>query len=456
MNATQEPASGPALVWFRDDLRLSDQPALLAAVDSGRPVCCVFVLDESSEGIRPLGGASRWWLHQSLRSLADDLERAGSGLVLRRGPAADVIAELVGETGATAIHWNRRYGEAERAVDERIKERCRGEGLEAHSHNASLLFEPWEVSTKSGSPYSVFTPFWRACREQRPPSEPLPAVRRIDGWDQRVPSEDLDSWRLQPTTPDWAGGLRETWEPGERGAARRLRDMVDGLPGYAEGRDRPDQSATSRLSPHLRWGEIGPRQVWHTMMAADDSEAASGFLRELCWREFAYHVLFHHPRLSTENLQRKFDAFPWPPLDEDALRAWQQGRTGYPLVDAGMRELWHSGYMHNRVRMVTASFLTKNLLIDWRIGEAWFWDTLVDADPANNAFNWQWVAGSGADASPYFRVFNPETQRSKFDPDDRYVASWVPDLGTDDYPAPLVDLKESREAALAAYQQVRG
>lgn len=438
-----------SIVWFRDDLRLADNPALTAAIERDEPVVCVYVLDEDSPGIRPHGGAARWWLHGSLAALAAALEEAGARLVLRRGAAADVIPALVAETGADAVFWNRRYG-PERETDAALKAGLRSAGVEATSFPGALLFEPAGVRTGSGTPYSVYTPFWRALRERPSPRAPLPGHRAVPGAGTRIATDRLEDWELLPTAPDWAEGLRETWEPGERAAAARLRAFARGdLAGYDTARDEMASEATSRLSPRLRWGELSPHQVWH---AAAGDPASDRFLSELGWREFAWHVLFHFPDLATSNWRRGFDRFPWRRTHPAEVRAWQRGRTGIPLVDAGMRELWRTGYMHNRVRMVAASFLTKNLLHDWRIGERWFWDTLVDADAANNPFNWQWVAGSGADAAPYFRIFNPETQARKFDPHGEYVGRWAPDAAEVE---PLVDLGETRRRALDAYERMR-
>ena len=449
--------TSPSIVWFRDDLRLADNPALRAAVDRGEPIIALYVLDEESEGIRPLGGAARWWLHESLRSLGERVSERGGTLLLRRGPAGRVVREVVSESGAGAVFWNRRYGGAERAVDAELKEGLREDGLSVESFAASLLFEPWTVQTGGGTPYSVFTPFWRACQAMPTPRAPLPEPRTISGPASPPKSDDLDDWMLLPTAPDWAGGLRETWEPGEPAARARLREfLTHDLTDYDRTRDEPSAGATSALSPRLRWGEISPYTVWHETIAS--GREAGRFLSEIGWREFAAHVLFHHPDLATKNLRPEFDAFPWPRLNRAHLEAWQQGRTGIPLVDAGMRELWHTGAMHNRIRMVTASFLIKNLLIDWRLGEQWFWDTLVDADGASNPFNWQWVAGSGADAAPYFRVFNPELQAKKFDPHAEYIRRWAPEYRPDSgelAPQPIVDLGETRKAALAAYEQMR-
>ncbi|GAA3032416.1 cryptochrome/photolyase family protein [Microbacterium dextranolyticum] len=441
----------PSLVWFRDDLRLADNPALRAAVDRGAPVIGVYLLDEASPGVRPLGGAARWWLHHSLAELGERWAEKGSMLVLRRGAAAEVIPALVEETGAGAVFWNRRYGGAEREIDTALKASLRETGIEVSSFAASLLFEPWTVRTGAGTPYGVFTPFWKACQQLPPPRAPLPEPREISGPPRSPASDNLDEWALLPTTPDWAGGLRERWTPGERAAKARLREfLTDDADDYDRARDEPSAGATSLLSPRLRWGELSPHEVWHA--AVSSGQPLGGFLSELGWREFAWHTLFHFPDLATKNLRSAFDAFPWPRLRPAMLRAWQRGETGIALVDAGMRELWSTGYMHNRVRMVTASFLIKNLLIDWRRGEEWFWDTLVDADEASNPFNWQWVAGSGADAAPYFRIFNPELQAKKFDAGGHYVREWAPDASGRD---PIVDLAETRREALDAYEVVK-
>ncbi|ANJ25879.1 cryptochrome/photolyase family protein [Agromyces aureus] len=459
----------PTIVWFRDDLRVGDHPALSAAAERGAPVVCVYVLDEESPGVRPLGGAARWWLHGSLEALRRGLEALGTTLVLRRGAADRVIRSLVEETGADAVFWNRRYGGPERDLDTELKTALAEDGLDVKSFAGNLLFEPWTIRTGQGTPYSVFTPYWRACLSAPEPRHPLAVPDVLEAHVPDVASDELATWRLLPTRPDWAAGLREMWTPGRAAAHDRLEEFLDErLADYDDDRDRPSIDATSRLSPHLRWGEISPFEVWHAVRERRSTGGAGGgaggrgettgrarFLAELGWREFAWHVLFHAPDLATRNWRPEFDAFPWPRLHPAALRAWEEGRTGVPIVDAGMRELWHTGSMHNRVRMVTASFLTKNLLIDWRIGEQWFWDTLVDADAASNPFNWQWVAGSGADAAPYFRVFNPLLQAKKFDPDGAYVHRWVPEVDTEEYPEPIVDLGESRAAALAGYAAVK-
>ncbi|MCW2135172.1 cryptochrome/photolyase family protein [Arthrobacter sp. VKM Ac-2550] len=482
-----------SLVWFRDDLRVRDNPALLAAV-ADAPAVALYVLDEESPGIRPLGGAARWWLHHALEDLCRELDGLGIPLLLRRGPAAGIVGEVAEALDAGAVYWNRRYGGPERQVDAEIKEESVEAGLHAESFQASLLHEPWQIRTGQGNPYKVFTPFWKTVAEldfRKPLCAPDPG-QRFRG---RLPeSEDLDSWELLPRRPDWADGLRETWTPGAATGHELLEEFIDeALAAYPQGRDRPAAHGTSRLSPYLRWGHLSPFQIWHAVAArrtATNGEAVRTYLGELGWREFCWHQLYHQPLLAERNLRPEFDAFPWQrpgqrkrnndgggaspaALNKDGgaspgarnndggaspaarVRAWQRGRTGVPLVDAGQRELWTTGWMHNRVRMVSASFLVKNLGIDWRVGEQWFWDTLVDADPANNPASWQWVAGSGADAAPFFRIFNPLTQQAKFDPDARYVARWVPEYAGPDYPEPIVDVKESRQAALEAYQALR-
>lgn len=486
-SAKTVPAPAPVLVWFREDLRLADNPALHHAAATGRKVVALFVLDEASRGFRPEGGARRWWLHGSLSSLARDLARRGVPLILRRGPAEAVVPDVVAETGAASVVWNRRYWQAAIAVDRALMAALRAEGVEVASFQASLLHEPWSVTTKSGDPFRVYSPFWRACLAAPEPRQPLPAPERIAAWDGPAASDRLDDWTLLPTRPDWAGGLRETWRTGEAAARERLADFLDeGLRHYADERDRPDRPVTSRLSPHLAFGEISPFQLRAAALHAADAarhppsrKAVDKFVSELGWREFSWHLLHHNPDLATRNFQPRFDGFPWS-TDTAALTSWRRGLTGVPLVDAGMRELWRTGWMHNRVRMVVGSFLVKHLLQDWREGERWFHDTLVDFDLANNTASWQWVAGSGADAAPYFRVFNPVLQGEKFDPQGLYVRRHVPELARlsdryvhrpweapaselaaagielgRDYPRPIVDLGEGRERALAAFETLR-
>lgn len=475
----------PSLVWFRDDLRVRDHPALLAGMAETDAVA-LYVLDERSEGIRHLGGAARWWLHHALEDLRAELDEIKVPLLLRRGAAVEVVCGVLEELGAGAVYWNRRYGDAERQVDTEVKKRAGQAGVHAESFQASLLYEPWTVRTGQGEHYKVFTPFWRAAKDRdvRAPYLAPASQRRHPG--DLPNTEDLDDWGLLPRRPDWAEGLRETWTPGVSAGAELLEAFVDeAIADYPQDRDRPAVRGTSRLSPYLRWGHLSPFQVWQAATSrrtAGTQEAVRTFTDELGWREFCWHQLYHHPDLAQRNLRPEFDAFPWQWPDEspgtdDAtgpgrardssaadgdlpspaqrVRAWQKGRTGVPLVDAGQRELWETGWMHNRVRMVTASFLVKNLNIHWQVGEQWFWDTLVDADAANNPANWQWVAGSGADAAPFFRIFNPLTQQDRFDPEATYLSRWVPEYGSADYPDPIVDVKESRRAALAAFQELR-
>jgi len=444
-------SAAPTIVWLRDDLRVSDNPALVAAVDRGAPVVVLYLFDNESPGVRPLGAATRWWLHNSLEALGASLSEIGGSLVLRSGAAAKQIPALIEQTGADAVYWNRRYGAA-RDIDAGLKSSLREQGLDVQSFQANLLFEPWTVTTGEGNPYRVFTPFWRACLERGVSRPPLAAPTKIQGMD--VAGDSLADWQLLPTAPDWADGLRETWVPGEAAAHDRLESFIDGILDDYHRRDEPGIESTSGLSPHLRFGEISPFQVYDAVRRSPHPNGAK-FLSEVGWREFNWSILYSFPELHTRNYRAAFDAFPWQEPDPTELAAWKTGNTGIPLVDAGMRELWHSGSMHNRVRMVVASFLIKNLLIDWRVGEAWFWDTLVDADEASNPGNWQWVAGSGADAAPYFRVFNPVLQADKFDKNRRYIRRWVPEFESPEYAQPIVDLAQSRKDALSAYEAVK-
>ncbi len=466
--------TAPAIVWFRQDLRLFDNPALSAAAASGAPLIALYVLDEPAMGEWRHGGASRWRLHHSLASLARDLASRGVELVLRRGAADLALEGLIEQTGATAIYWNRLYEPWAVRRDGEIKTRLRARGSRVESFNASLLFEPATL----GKAYRVFTPFWRACLATPAPATPLPAPERLVGV-ENVASERLEDWRLLPTKPDWAAGFREIWRVGESAARERLERFAgSNAADYGAARDAPGQEGVSRLSPHLHFGEISPRQVWHEIVARVGEHGAP-FLRQLGWREFCHHLLFANPDLPERPLDRRFERFPWR-CDAEGLDAWKKGRTGYPFVDAAMRQLWRTGYMHNRARMVAASFLVKHLLLPWQEGEAWFWDTLVDADLANNACGWQWVAGCGADAAPYFRVFNPVSQGEKFDPEGAYVRRYVPQLATLDakfihrpweaprevlraagvvlgetYPRPVVDHAFARKRALEAYAACR-
>ncbi|HUO22169.1 MAG TPA: deoxyribodipyrimidine photo-lyase [Caulobacteraceae bacterium] len=461
----QARAPAPILLWFRQDLRLADNPALHAAAASGRPIIPLFILHEASDG-RPWGAASRWWLDKSLRALASDLEARGSRLILRRGDPAMIVPALAQEMGAEVV-WNRLYGQSAVARDSDLKAE-----LGAKSCNASLLIEPWALKSGSGQAYQVFTPFWRAAKAVIVDEPLYQAPRRLAAPQHWPESDDLDHWSLHPAGPDWSGDFEG--KPGEAGAHATLSRFVQAhLADYPATRDRPDLAGVSRLASHLHWGEIGPRQVRAAALdAARDGLAPAGaadkFLAEIGWREFNHHLLYQHGALHRRNIRREFDAMPWRD-DKAGLDAWKQGRTGYPLVDAGMRQLWATGFMHNRVRMVVASFLIKHLLIDWREGEAWFWDCLTDADEANNPANWQWSAGCGADAAPFFRVFNPTVQGERFDPDGAYVRRWVPELRglpgkvihragaveARGYPKPIVVHEVARARALDAFQAMR-
>jgi deoxyribodipyrimidine photo-lyase len=427
-----------SIVWFRQDLRVADNPALAAARALGGAVVPVYIHAPEEEGRWAPGGAARWWLHRSLERLIAELEALGSPLCLRRGGSLQELLAVARATGANRILWNRRYEPAIVARDQQIKRSLREAGLFAESHNSALLHEPWEVSTKSDTPFQVFTPFWRRCLTLPDPPEPLPAPTGLQAPAHAPVGVDLSAFELLPRR-NWADGLQEAWHPGRAGAERRLSAFLEAaFADYANGRNRPDRDATSRLSPHLHFGEIGPREIWHaarrralrersTRDGKEDAWRHSTFLAEIGWREFAYHLLFHFPDTAVSPLRPKYARFPWR-NDPEPLAAWQRGRTGYPIVDAGLRQLWQTGWMHNRVRMIVASFLVKDLLQPWNVGADWFWDTLVDADLASNTLGWQWAAGCGADAAPYFRIFNPVLQGNKFDPDGVYVRRWVPEL----------------------------
>ncbi|GLI93786.1 cryptochrome/photolyase family protein [Methylocystis echinoides] len=471
--------TAPVVVWFRNDLRLDDNPALDAAARSGAPIVALYVLDDDSAGDWRMGAASRWWLHHSLASLAADLARLGVALTLRRGRAEFVLEALIAETRASGVYWNRLYEPWAMRRDSEIKANTRAKGLAVESFNAALLFEPAHLRNKQGDVFKVFSPFWRACLATGGPPAPLSPPKKLKAA-PAPQSEALDDWRLLPTKPDWATGLRAAWTPGEKAARKRLADFASGpVRDYKVARDFMAEAGVSRLSPHLHFGEVSPRRVWAEIMGAA-GDVGLPFLRELGWREFCHHLLVANPHMPERALDGRFSDFPWRD-DPAALVAWQKGRTGYPLVDAAMRELWRTGYMHNRARMVAASFLVKHLLIPWHAGESWFWDTLVDADLANNSGGWQWVAGCGADAAPYFRVFNPVLQGEKFDPEGAYVRRHVPELARLEarwihrpweapadvlrkagvtlgktYPAPIVDHAEARARALAAFDEVKG
>ena len=478
----------PTILWFRQDLRLQDNPALAAAVKNGAPIIPVFILDDEGEGRWKAGGASRWWLHHSLTSLDASLRNIGSRLVIANGNSAHVLEQLARETNATAVYWNRRYEPLVIARDSAIKTLLSEADVEAKSFNGALLNEPHTVANKEGKPFQVFTPYWRNCLTldvEAPLKFKAKSLLAPDAWPHSLDIADLD---LLPAI-NWDGGLRATWEPGEAGAAKRMKQFMKGaVHAYADTRNLPDRDSTSMLSPWLHFGEISPRQVWAAVEALSKeslvfppSEGARVFLAEVGWREFGYYLLYHFPHTTEHPLRKEFEHFPWATDPKGTkLRAWQRGLTGYPIVDAGMRQLWETGWMHNRVRMVVASFLVKHLRLPWLHGAEWFWDTLVDADLASNTLGWQWTAGCGADASPYFRIFAPVLQGKKFDVNGDYVRRYVPELAQlpteyihapweapaevlaaagvtlgGNYPKPIVDHAAARDSALAAFKQLR-
>lgn len=457
--------------WFRQDLRLNDNPALVAAAQQGE-VIPVYILDEK---IHAMGAASRCWLHHSLESLNDSLQ---GHLTLAKGDPLTLIPRLAQKYQAQAVTWNRCYEPAAIKRDTQLKQTLKTQGIAANSYNSALLWEPWQVHKADGTPYKVFTPFYRrGCLSAATPRQPL-AQPELHFTPYKTETQ-LTALDLLPTH-NWHRTMMQHWQVGEDAAQQCLNQFIEnGLQGYKVGRDFPNQNHVSRLSPYLHFGEISPNQIWHSLRSQTDDNDTDHFCSELAWREFSYHLLYHFPDLPTKNLNKKFDAFPWQ-INETWLSAWQQGKTGYPIIDAGMRELWQTGYMHNRVRMIVASFLVKNLLMPWQVGERWFWDCLVDADVANNAASWQWVAGCGADAVPYFRIFNPVTQSEKFDPEGDYIRRYVPEISTlpkkyihkpweapsavltqhnikmgIDYPLPVIDLKASREKALSAFSGIK-
>lgn len=472
----------PALVLFRTDRRVADNRALLAASESGAPVVAAFVLDEESPGIRPMGGAKRWWLHHSLAALSQRLKQLGIELVLRRGPMAEVVRGLVAETGAEKVCWNRRYHPAEHRIDRDLKARLEAEGVEVADFGGFLLHEPDALRTKAGGPFKIYAPFVRALFVGGETWRPVAAPKRLRPWGGGPRSDRLADWGLLPVKPNWASRFPEAWTPGEAAGLERLAAFVrDGVGRYAQARDLAGQNNSSKLSAHLAHGEITPAQVLRAVAEAGDVGAAGKekFRRELAWRDFCYHSLFHTPDLATKPFNPLFERFPWR-HEPGELRAWRRGQTGYPIVDAAMRELWTFGAMPNRLRLIAGSFLVKHLLVDWREGEAWFWDTLVDADPANNAYNWQWIAGSGPDPAPYFRIFNPITQGRKFDPEGDHIRRHVPELAKlgggivhtpweaaeaelqasgvtlgVTYPFRIVDHAQARERALSASREAR-
>ena len=476
----------PSLLWFRRELRLDDHPALQLAIRRGEPVIPVYIHAPQDDGDWPPGAASRWWLHQSLMRLDCQLKTLGSRLTIRRGDSSRELQALIAETDAAAVYWTRRYEPSSILRDTNVKEELRNRGIHAESSNGSLLFEPWEIKTKEGRPYQVFTAFWKACLNATPPETPDPAPSQLRSPAVRPESLTIDDLKLLPTIR-WDGGLKSFWDSPTSSVADELDRFLEATVfDYGAARNIPAERGTSRMSPYLHFGEISPRVIWHrTRQAILDSakgvtvSGAETFLKEIGWREFAHHLLFHFPATVDEPLRSEFSEFPWLD-DEVGLTAWQKGQTGFPIVDAGMRELWNTGWMHNRVRMITASFLVKDLLISWRRGAEWFWDTLVDADLASNTLGWQWTAGCGADAAPYFRVFNPTLQSEKFDPEGTYLRRWLPELKNlatpwlhapwtapsavlaeanvrlgRDYPEPIVDHYAARDRALQALAKIK-
>ena len=466
---------GTALVWFRDDLRLRDNAALKAALDYGFAPLPVYIHAPREEGSWVPGAASNAWRHRALHALDAQLRERGSRLHVFAGDSGDILQGLAEASGASAVFWNRRHEPAVEQRDDAVRRRLRALGLRAEARASGLLFEPWQLETRSGEPFRVFTPFWNAARRQWNPPALSPAPAQLPRFDPLSGETTIDALGLQPAH-GWDAGFWQHWTPGEEGAERALEAFVEqGLQHYPSGRDLPAESLTSRLSPHLHFGGITATRVVAGLADAAPPESREAFIRELAWREFGWHVLHHFPHTSDANFNPRFEDFPWAPPDSRLLEAWQRGRTGVPLVDAGMRELWSTGWMHNRVRMVVASFLTKHLRMHWLHGARWFWDTLVDADLGNNTLGWQWSAGTGVDAAPYFRVFNPVLQAQRFDPQGEYIARWVPELHAlpprarhapwmaaaaerarvgSGYPAaPIVDLAEGRAAALAAFAQ---
>ena len=473
------PTNNPVIYWFRQDLRLADLPGLHQAAATGRPVLPCYILDDETPGAWNPGAASCWWLHHSLVSLDHALRSRGSRLVIRRGRTGEQLRNLAHETGASAVYCSEHFEPWNRSLEQDLAVELEQEGVRLHRQPGVLLRHPEHVRNGSGAAFKVFTPFWKSYLRADPPASIIPEPRPESYLQQTPAGLTPEEWNLLPQPGQWAEPWQHIWSPGEAGASTALQGFVSaGIASYEKARDIPSLAGTSRLSPHLHFGEISPRQVWHTITAASHSHQlrpAEKFLSELGWREFNYHLLYHNPQLPEQAFRQSFTRFPWLSRPE-LFDRWKRGETGYPLVDAGMRELWHTGFMHNRVRMICASFLTKHLLIPWQWGARWFWDTLVDADLANNSGGWQWVAGCGADAAPYFRIFNPVLQGQKFDPEGAYVRRWIPELSAlpnkyvhapwtlparacaefafepgKTYSPPLVDHKAARDAALAAY-----
>jgi len=468
----------PNLVWFRDDLRLTDNPALHAACAGGAQVICLYIFD-ATPSLRQLGGAARWWLQDSVAKLAGALEKKGGKLIICRGDAPMIIEKMAAAGAVGEVFWNERHVPAAATLDESIARLLALRDIPLHRFNGSYLNPPSAITNSTGGPFKVFTPYWRAVLRHGVSATPLPAPEKIHKADWHADPQSMPVFPASPVpvSMPWMDRLSQSWQPGEKAAHQTLETFLENaLHGYASRRDFPAGGTTSRLSPYLRHGEISPLQVWHALEIARHTGGApqhdaDKFINELIWREYACHVLHHFPSLSLESRDRSFDLIPWR-NEPEQIQAWQQGRTGFPLIDAGMRQLWQTGWMHNRMRMIVGSFLVKHLLCDWRIGESWFWDTLVDADQASNVFGWQWVAGCGFDASPFHRIFNPVLQSERFDPKGHYIRTFVPELahlpdqlihtpwkappdlfednGRICYPRPIVDLAAGRERALNA------
>lgn len=471
----------PIIFWFRQDLRIKDNTALIAAAKTGRPIVCLYIFDKSNINHWPFGEASLWWLHHSLTHLTNSLKNLNVKLILRNGSVIEELDNIVKSTDAQALYFTRHYEPYNSKLEDQVHEHFIDK-LEIKRFRGYLLYEPEEIRTGKNEPYKVFTPFYRNCLKTNSPGKPMPAPKTLTTYNKKIDSDKLASWNLLPNKPNWANGFNDYWTPGETGAHEYLKDFITHAGNkYPVLRNRPDVNGTSRLSPHLHFGEISPKQIWTAIKNSSKILENNGeaYLRQLIWRDFAYHLLAHWPDFPEKPFKEEFTKFPWK-NDPQSLKAWQQGQTGFPIVDAGMRELWRTGWMHNRVRMIVASFLIKDLLIPWQQGQQWFWNTLVDANLANNAASWQWVAGSGADASPYFRIFNPVLQGEKFDPLGDYVREWVPELRHmpkkyihspwlapenilnsakvtlgDNYPHRIIDHSVARDRALAAYKKLK-